>query len=356
MSRHAMRRLSIQLLESRLPMAGNVTVTLQDGLVTITGDDAANGVFITNTGVESLEMEGAPTSINGVPGGSFDFGVQRSIRVQMGGGGDFVLCGSHEMFDLVAELGSGNDSFRGHQVDSTKELIVDGGDGDDSIVMTGEDRLNRFSNTAGTSMILHGGAGGDLVDLVNAGAGLELVVTGGAGSDSIKLQGGTVGNILLINGEADSDRIELRSTRTHVMALHGEAGFNAFIIDHCTTNGGLAVHSGNEADSVQLLSSGAPDYVAFLMGGGSDYMIITQPNTNWLGLFTGDGSDYVVMGGAFDQIYADMGNDHDSLQVVNTTLRQSALFDGGAGGDVFEVINSTFAFRALSNWEVLKGV
>ncbi len=191
---------------------------------------------------------------------------------------------------------------------------------------------------------------------MNAGAGLELVVTGGAGSDSIKLQGGSVGNILLINGEADSDRIEVRSARNQIMALHGEGGFNAFIIDHCTTNGGLAVHSGNEADSVQSLSSGAPDYVAFLMGGGSDYMIITQPNTNWLGLFTGDGSDYVVMGGAFDQIYADMGNDHDSLQVVNTTLRQSALFDGGAGGDVFEVINSTFAFRALSNWEVLKGV
>jgi hypothetical protein len=367
------RRLSFESLEIRALLAGNVTASINDGIVTIIGDDAANAIRVGSQGFSGQTMEGAPTSINGVPNGSFDWGPGAfGIRIQMQGGGDFVRT-DNTVFSLVADMGAGNDNFLGFIMRTSTELIVDGGDGDDAITLTGQERLNRFRNTIGTSAVLRGGAGGDLIDLTNTDASRELVIYGGAGSDLIKTLGGSVSNLLYISGEAGSDRIEVSQYRIqNYLTLDGGEGFNSFKVDTASPEIGMAVYSGSDADYLET-NGGALGYTAFIMGGGNDYMIVTIAGfvgTDWLGLIMGDGADYVVVGGAIDQLYADMGSGDDGLQVVNTKLgraiddftnvtprpSKSGYFEGGPGGDFLQVINSLFDFSVLRNWEGASGI
>jgi hypothetical protein len=347
---------AFQSLESRLPMAGNVTVVIEGNDVIITGDDAANAIFLGPGQVSGSTMDGEPTSINGTPNGFFNFGnLTGNHFVRMHGGGDFVRTVAEKPKGLVIDLGTGNDKLECDSFRTGTELIVDGNDGDDAIILMVNDPRTR--NTVGTSATVRGGAGGDLIEWTNLDAMNEVAVHGGAGSDLMRARGGEVRNILFVNGEADSDRIEMESTRTRVLALHGEGGFNAFRIDHCTTHGGAAVHSGNEADFVEVIVSSAPDYFAFLTGGGSDHLVLNDARTGWLGVITGAGSDFVdIPANVVEHFYAEMGEDHDTLKIRNLTLRQSALLDGGPGGDVLDVSMSTFGFRELRNWEVVTGI
>jgi hypothetical protein len=156
------------------------------------------------------------------------------------------------------------------------------------------------------------------------------------------------------------------------MTLDGGEGINSFKIFNTSPEIGMAVYAGGDADYLTT-NGGARGYAAFIMGGGNDYMIVTMAGsvgTDWLGLIMGDGADYVVVGGAIDQLYADMGSGDDGLQVVNTKLgraiddlspvtvrpSKSGYFEGGPGGDSLEVINSLFDLSVLRNWEWVIGI
>jgi hypothetical protein len=90
------RRLTLESLESRLPLAGNVTATVVDGKLTVLGDAQANvivieEVFFFDAG-PGFQVRGlAGTTINGASSAFRSFDEVRDILVSLGRGNDRMV-------------------------------------------------------------------------------------------------------------------------------------------------------------------------------------------------------------------------------------------------------------------------
>ncbi len=248
-----------EALEDRVLLAGNVTVAINAaGVLTISGDGAANGVDIVDTdgdGVYEIvgagtttiidnggilngigELTVAPTSIVinlgkgndtlSVVDSGFAGGLASGINVSvnMGAGNDQVLvlgAGQIALGDVKIDLGAGNDQIGvfGNGADGFNSLSISAGAGNDQV---GVDGVN--ANAIGVS----GGAGNDILGVGFAGGfgtfSNSLSIDGGAGKDLVQLDGANAlhGNIKL-GGSADGASI-LNSTFTNSFTLNGNGG------------------------------------------------------------------------------------------------------------------------------------
>src|SRR5687768_5181411 len=115
------RRRKVEALEARAMMAGNVTAQLVDGDLIVTGDGANNAIRFEHSGGTHLlvgenDDAGNPTSINGVPNGSFDYtALTGSAVARMHDGNDRVSLNFTASFPgaLVIETGAGDDRING---------------------------------------------------------------------------------------------------------------------------------------------------------------------------------------------------------------------------------------------------
>src|SRR5688572_14089032 len=62
--RRASRPLRIEMLESKLPLAGNIAAAFAGGILTLTGDAANNSMYLTGTG-GVVRVMGLGTLVNG---------------------------------------------------------------------------------------------------------------------------------------------------------------------------------------------------------------------------------------------------------------------------------------------------
>ena len=82
MSRRSVRRLCSESLETREVLAGNVNVVLSGNNLTITGDESANTIAITQTtATKTVRVEGQFTNIFLNGGGSAAFGGDDTTTV-----------------------------------------------------------------------------------------------------------------------------------------------------------------------------------------------------------------------------------------------------------------------------------
>jgi hypothetical protein len=89
------RRLSVEMLESRTLLAGNVTASVAGGSLVIDGDDLGNGFQITQNAdgthtVTGLDFAGSPTTVNGMAAETFA-GVTRDFKIKTKRGHDFIF-------------------------------------------------------------------------------------------------------------------------------------------------------------------------------------------------------------------------------------------------------------------------
>lgn len=179
------RSLSIESLESRHLMAGNVSASVSGPLLTITGDEAGNGVSLTYNAttktyrVTGVDAAGSPTSLNGQnPAGASnfaDFPNVSQVTVKLNGGNDQFSVGSAAAVDTVI----------------SKFLQIDMGDGDDQVELG---RAGGLANTAdplprslrlGTSLHISLGAGNDTLQMASVSVGANLQVFAGDGDDNV---------------------------------------------------------------------------------------------------------------------------------------------------------------------------
>jgi hypothetical protein len=124
-------------------LAGNVTAELIDGDLIVTGDGLTNRIALHGPGslsaVRGESDAQGPTSINGVPNGSFDLdALAGDVVVRMGDGNDTVFFGGAFPGAMMIEGGAGNDSVWSFGGASTaKDLIVDAGPGANRIDLVG---------------------------------------------------------------------------------------------------------------------------------------------------------------------------------------------------------------------------
>lgn len=181
---------SIEHLEPRLVLAGNIVANLVGDTLYLTGDRLDNDAIVTVR--DGLVHVGSikNTTINGAP--SLSLNVD-STRLNL------VIDGAAGNDQLWVNVGTAN---------MATEVTIRGGDGNDHLAVV------PTSNGAGIAGILLGsvfidtGKGDDLVDLgVNVTGNASIL--GGVGADQVSLQTVSVaGNLLIATGDGN-DRVSI---------------------------------------------------------------------------------------------------------------------------------------------------
>ena len=286
MSRPNSRRLTVESLESRNLMAGNVTADVVAGSLILQGDGQSNGVVImpvfaagrVQPGafmVRGAEWEG-PTTINGQSQFLFRF-VNDDIEIRMAGGQDLVILGGN-----------------GNRIGITDDLIIDTGDG------------------------------GDAVWVSDVDVGGRVQVNTGSGRDEVNLIDLTVREL--------SSYIEL------VVSTGNDA--DRFYGDSLSVTGKMLVDTGLDAqtDTVQLVRSGIVRDVWITTGSGNDTVELDTFVCDDLQINSGDGQDQVALDNvSVDLLFADLGNgDQDYLRIARSNGSRATVNGGNGGGDRFD--------------------
>jgi hypothetical protein len=202
---------------------GNVTVTVSDGVLSVSGDDAPNSLVITGTGADGVFLlAGAlDTTVNGA--GSLEVSGVRRLSLKPGGGSDDVqLLQATVDGPVTVRLGDGDDTFTVDQSRLDGRLNVRGENGSDVVVVQGRTRVQgrivvrtgRGTDTIriedvdpDTNVTLSGGSGDDLVDVedVRGGATSRLRIDTGDGEDRVQIASGDFHDDVLVFLDDDDD-------------------------------------------------------------------------------------------------------------------------------------------------------
>jgi hypothetical protein len=148
-----------ETLESRLPMAGNITATLVGNDLVITGDAQSNALAIVGTAnagefvVTGInDGDGVATNINGVPN-------------------DAVTI-SGVLGNLLITLAAGDDQITISDADVPADLVIDLGDGHDAAYVG----LLLQPVTVGNDLTVHTAEGADYVSVTDVALGRDLLI------------------------------------------------------------------------------------------------------------------------------------------------------------------------------------
>jgi hypothetical protein len=164
---------------------GDVTATVADGRLKLTGDDGFNALQILPApGDRSFAVVGVDaTTVNGQP--TFTASSVQKIVVDLGVGDDRVeVTGADVSGNLIVKLGKGNDSLILDGARVQGKLEVEGGKGGDTITLRMGTRVAQFLN-------LTSGSGNDTLRIADSSVGEDASISLGAGNDTITLEGAT---------------------------------------------------------------------------------------------------------------------------------------------------------------------
>lgn len=274
-------------------------------LTTVSSVDAATVTKIDVQGSDSpngIDLSGVTAPV---------FGNLQDIVVD-GGDGDDTLVGSPDFADSILG-GNGHDSISALGGDDT----VDAGDGDDTIV--GGDGNDWLSGSDGTDSLL----GGDGNDTVLGGDGVDIL-RGDLGDDSLESGNGSgfvfggVGNDTIVGGDGRN-------------MLDGEDGDDSIL-------GGPNDDSivGGQGNDTLMGNPGADtldggDGNDKLLGGAHNDMVLGGAGTDMLSGNAGE--DTLVGGDDNDTLYGGAGNDQLFGEDGTDTLRGQGGADTLFGGD-----------------------
>ena len=347
-------------LESRQMMAGNVTAQLVDGDLIVTGDVADNTIQLRgNSMLEGLNDEnGIPTSINGVPNGTFDYsGLTGNVSIRTGDGNDRVFL---ELFlDLpgavVIETGSGNDFIGAGGIRIGREFIMDLGPGSNRIAMRGSTFRDGSGPGihVGTSVIINGGDGNDSIRISELFDAHDFVVNTHGGADSVNLLFVTPDNFLGVDGGAGEDGITLGSTDARVISLRSGGGGGFMGLFNCEIAGDLGMIATDGNTHLRLDGCIVRGTGYLISGGANDYIQVDNSIVRELQINAGGGSDRVdINGSLLERVFAELGAGGDLLVMNNTAISGAGSLSGGLDFDVFFGRGNAFGPASLAFFEL----
>lgn len=364
------KRLRMEMLESKIPMAADVSIGVVNGDLLITGDDNVNHILIEphpdfepghyviiNRGFEDDTANGEQFPLVDVGYGPIRAvivsGVTRDVRVNLNGGDDvfrllgvFAFDASQDLVfprDLIVNQGDGNDQFYpgvpesifGFQgpVTVSRNLQVNGGDGDDYMMSTAlhvvnnftltDMQGNNFSEVAPTffypisrrsevegNLSINTGSGVDIMMLEEFDVAGNVSFSVGSGDDVASVRDFTIdGSVTLALGSGTNDGI-VEFTDVSSVAIGGSGTNNIFV-------------QGVNTNSVTVLT-----------GNNTDNVVIFGVNANITTIATFGGNDGVsITDSAFDLLIVELGAGNDALTLSGVTVDLLALLSGGRGTD-----------------------
>nr|WP_222528509.1 calcium-binding protein [Azospirillum sp. 412522] len=345
--------------------AGNDTLTGGGGPDTLMGGDGDDLFYIDDTGATIDGGAGFDTAIvrydAGVPLDLAASGIERAY----GGSGNDMLVGTGSVVGLLIDGGDGDDTLVGGAFNDTliggsggDSLVggdgddlfymdatgrIDGGAGLDTVYIQGNGDLFLAIHHAGIERMFSGGGNDRLFAIGGPGA---VEVDGGAGDDEITgsafndtLRGGD-GNDSLY-GEDGDDVLVGGSGEDN---LSGGAGNDYFYIDAATVT---SLDGGSGDDTVDARYSGG---VTLDISSSIEHFIGSVGNDN----VTATDSYYSVTmagQGGDDRLTGSSGNDALSGGNGDDTLKGGGgddVLQGGAGADLFD-FSIDFGSHSVSN-------
>ncbi len=295
-SKTASRRrtsLRVEPLEKREMMAGDVSVSLDRGLLLIEGDNQANSVEIRQLWNRDFRIESndnGATSINGRFSVTVPYRNVSSIRVDLASGNDSLYVHDVYVNDLIVDLGQGDDQLDVARITTRDDLIIDAGSDGNDIILVRSSRI-------GSSSLRNN----------------DLIVNGNTDDQ----------NVYIIDTVVDDDlRLYLASS---------DFEFDFLLVDNTTVQGdsygGYAVLRANEIQSDNLTVSGDVDI---------DY-------ASQINITNVSASDDLWVTATYksDVINIDANNVGDQFKInarsgsddVTVTGSQDVEIDGGSGDD-----------------------
>ncbi len=264
------KSLSLETLEARYLLAGNVDVnSIGDGFK-LSGDSLANNAEISVVGGNIVLTGKDGTTINGSASpftlrtGSTQ--IDGSLLVYLLDGNDtFVIKGQIQIGDnLRIFAGAGNDTLGMENVTVQDDVFVFASDGNDQIAMRNSTVQGNFHVDLGD--------GDDTFSLQSITGVDRLFVLGGRGAEAIVLEQTTIDGPLVLNTGTGNDTVSIvgSTIRGHVLAISGLS--DDFIsIDSSTIAGKLIVVGSRDDDSVVLRgTTSIGKKLVYLAGSGSD--------------------------------------------------------------------------------------
>jgi hypothetical protein len=326
------RRLRIESLENRYLMAGNLTSSLDGGVLTLTGDALDNLSFVNGTGVPgqvivqpvatTIDGQAAPKTFNGVESvvinsldGNDQFSFQNlavtNLTVLLGNGNDFAVTGTQfgpnsvgVTGTLTVEAGAGNDVIQLFRSFGDYDMVVNAGDGNDFIqtysnsadtvtvnLGQGFDTLNTAYLTAFGVWHVDGGTEGDLFSVITSSAREEAFFFSGDGNDNLAFNANEFRKDVEFDAGAGNDNMFLRNSIVNIDVF---------------------TRLGSGLDTAEFRNNTVSD---LHVDGGSDRDVVT------------------VTANAVDLAFILMGSGDDDLTFTNNLVNDFALLDGGSGND-----------------------
>ena len=325
------RRLAVEPLQPRELLAGDVTASVTEGDLVISGDHAANGVIVsriddTTYAVKGTTHGGADTRINGVPNGKI------------------VLSGVTD--DVRADLWAGNDSISLHGRDADRPLRAP----DDVIIYTqsGDDEIKMFHVAAGDNIVVNSGSGNDQFIAVSVTTRNHLFVAEAgtphyAGdSNFVNIYGDSrIGGQLNVKLNRGNDAVKVSDTYADTIWVEARDGDDSILVRDLATRSSIFIDPGNGSDrttveyadvggslvvreDIGLRSANDDDQVTISRSVVDDYLWITGNR----------GSEKVrISSTTADKVYAALGDGDDFLSIKYTTIKSGWTLDGGLGHD-----------------------
>jgi hypothetical protein len=327
----ASHRLSVEKLEDRSLMAGNVTANVQSGLLVITGDTADNAITLnwiqaTNTfQVLSAQANSANTTVNNVDSTAANpqafTGVTKGIKIVMGAGNDTVTFGANDAtaFSVAGyvqiDMGAGNDTVS----IGRNETVANN-------VTTPENEVS-----IGTSLSVQMAQGNDTVNITNTTIGRDMVIHADVnnpvslntdGTDTINFpttftpQGGTpVVFPVLVKGKSTI----LLGGGADTLTMANFTSKKGLLVGDLAGNLTMNVTDSNVTGELKLQKN----------GGAANTINVDNVKATTLRLNTGNGIDTLtVRDSIFEKLFIDTAAGKDVITIGNTTVSKVGLIDG----------------------------
>jgi hypothetical protein len=293
------RNFSLERLEDRQMMAGDIAAYLQSGVLNLAESagyqGGQNGVSIVQVAPHTLMVTGLQTddggtsTINGHV--SQQFSGVNSLNVNLGGGNDLV------------DIGLDN-----HAVSLTDVSInVDGTKAKFNAYGFDYDKVNVANLTTTGRLNIQTGKDNDVVNIGNLRIGDNdldaLTINSGGGSDTLNLNNVQVsGNLSILTADStskatDSDQVNLQtvSAGNGILVKTG-SGKDTVTATDVTAIGDMQIDTGAGNDTVKLNSVQATDAFFALLGDGNDSLDVTYLRANKATLDGGNGTDLLTTG------------------------------------------------------------
>ncbi|WP_254508751.1 hypothetical protein [Anatilimnocola floriformis] len=347
------RFLQVENLEQRQVLAGNVTVSLSGGNVTVTGDAAGNNISIYQQPNGLFNIIANDGEV--ITGPATDLNI-RNLTVNMGDGNDEVRIGAQT-----------NLPFPGAQAHIPGSTRVNGGTGANQILVAidggwdGTQSLPAASITVDTSPTAATDVAGALDDYIVVGnsSAAAITVRSGAGNDNLQI-GGLKAQILTIDtgpdtttgGMTDDDEMVLSVNKVAIGNVSLGGGANR-LSTFSNLWGSFAVTAGDGDDNVSATGTQVATNLSINTNGGKDLVFLDEVSTGnspeltaafpLLGLLpnlpgriqisSGAGDDTVYamrLKSAFINVALNGGDDTLYARDVDAVY---SLWNGGAGHD-----------------------